>query len=117
MRTMLLAAAASSVLLASFAPSLAGNFFEDAWGVVTDPLKLGKASSVLAESLQRPLIQLQALEAQGNYDVQQRLEQIRSILHDAIGGTQDTIALATKNMLALEGQINADAVSLSWVFA
>jgi hypothetical protein len=29
-RMMLLAAATSGVLLASFAPSLAGNFFEDA---------------------------------------------------------------------------------------
>src|SRR5438552_779673 len=79
MRMMLLSAATSSVLLASFAPSLAGNFFEDAWGVVTDPIGLRTASSTLAESLERSLIQLQALEAQGNYDFQQRLEQIRSI--------------------------------------
>jgi hypothetical protein len=56
---------------------------------VTDPLKLGKSSSVLAESLQRSLIQLQALEAQGNYDVQQRLEQIRSILHGVGDGQNE----------------------------
>ena len=43
MRMVMLAAATSSMLLASFAPSLAGNFVEDAWGVVTDPLKLDEA--------------------------------------------------------------------------
>jgi hypothetical protein len=107
-----LALVAISVYVASISPGLSANFFQDAWGVVTDPLKLRQASSTLSDSLERSLIQLGALEATGNYDAQQRLEQIRSILHDVIGGTDNTISLATNNMLELESSINADAIKL-----
>jgi hypothetical protein len=92
--------------------AVAGNVLEDAYAVVTDPLKLGKASSELSASLERTLNQLNALESKTTYDVQQRLEQIRSILHDAIDGTQAIIADATKRMLELEASINADAIKL-----
>jgi hypothetical protein len=107
-----LAVVALSSYVASSSPGLSGNFFQDAWGVITDPLKLQQSSSTLSDSLQRSLIQLSTLEAQGNYDAQQRLEQIRSIVQDVIGGTAVTISLETAKMLELEAAINADAVKL-----
>ena len=103
---------AISLLLASASPAICGNIFQDAWGVVTDPFKLGKASSELSQSLERTMAQLSILESQTNYDVQQRLEQIRSIVRDALDGTQAIIDDATTRMLALEAQINADAIKL-----
>jgi hypothetical protein len=101
-----------SALVVSTAPAFSGNLFQDVWGVATDPLKLEKSSSELSQSLERTLGQLSALEGQANYDLQQRLEQIRSIVHDALNGTQGIIADATKRMLALEARINADAIRL-----
>jgi hypothetical protein len=97
-----------SALIISNSSGMCGNAFQDVWGIFIDPLKLGK----LSDSAERSLIQLRALEGQGNYDVQQRLEQIRSIVQDAIGGTQQVIDDATARMLALEGIINVDAIKL-----
>jgi hypothetical protein len=70
-----------------------------------DPIGLDRASKTLSDSLQRTLIQLQALESQANYDAQQRLEQIRSIVEEVLKGTQEAIDDATAKMLTLEGQI------------
>lgn len=89
------------VLLASMSSATAANL----WDVVTDPVGIVRGSSTLAASLERTLAQLTALEGRIDYDVQQRLEQIRSILND-------TIENAEKAMLALERQINADAIRL-----
>jgi hypothetical protein len=86
------------------------NFFAEAWGVVTDPLKLRQSSQTLAESLDRTLLQLQQLEGVVNYDVKERLEQIRSILKDAINGGNEVIANATRAMLEIEGRVNEDAL-------
>jgi hypothetical protein len=58
------------------------------------------------------MIQLQSLEGVTNAHVTERLEQIRSILRDAISGAEDAIKRATADMLALEAQINNDAVNL-----
>ena len=85
---------------------------QDAWGFATDPIGLDRSSKTLSDSIQRTLIQLQALEGVVNYDVQQRLEQIRSIIRDAINGTQAIIDDATSKMLTLEAQINSDAINL-----
>jgi hypothetical protein len=99
-------------LVASASPAISRNVFQDAWGVVTDPFKLEKSSSELSQSLERTLAQLGVLESKTDYDVQQRLEQIRSIVHDALDGAHALVADATKRMLALEAQINADAIRL-----
>jgi hypothetical protein len=90
----------------------AAGFFQEAWNVVTDPLKLGQSSQTLADSLDRTLIQLHQLESVANYDVKERLEQIRSILKDAIDGSDAVIATATRAMLEIEGRINEDALKL-----
>ena len=88
------------------------NVFGDLWGVVTDPLKLGKASTELSDSAQRSLIQISELESQTNYDAQQRLEQMRSILKDAITSGETVIDEVTNKMHDLEDKINQDAINL-----
>jgi hypothetical protein len=90
----------------------AAGFVQEAWNVVTDPLKLRQSSQTLADSLDRTLIQLQQLEGVANYDVKERLEQIRSILKDAVDGSDAVIANATRAMLEIEGRINEDALAL-----
>ncbi len=92
--------------------SLAGGLIGDVWGVVTDPLKLRASSSTLAESLERTLQQLSALEGQVNGHVEQRLEQIRSIVKDALSGERELIERATDAMVQLEGKVNEDAIAL-----
>ena len=101
---------AVTVLTASISPGISQNFFTEVGNVVTDPIKLRAASSDLSDSLERSLIQLNVLEAQVNYDAQERLEQIRTIAKEAIGGTDTVIANATQKMLALEAKINTDAL-------
>jgi hypothetical protein len=58
------------------------------------------------------MIQLQ-LEGVANYDVQQRLKQVRSIVKDALSGTQDAIKLASKEAEELEDKVNSDAINSS----
>jgi hypothetical protein len=101
-----------SALLGSNSLGISGNVFQDAWGIASDPIGLQRASSELSASGERTLIQLRALGAQTNYDVQQRLEQVRAIVQDAISGTRETIEIATTRMHALEAAINADAIKL-----
>ena len=90
----------------------AGGVVEDIWGVVTDPLKLSAASSTLSDSVRRTLEQLASLEGKANYDVQARLDQIRSILREALVGGNAAISNAIVQMARLETQINADAIRL-----
>ena len=47
-----------------------------------------------------------------NAHVEQRLEQIRSIVKDALSGERDLIERATEAMLQLEGKVNEDAINL-----
>ena len=101
-----------SLLIFSSQSANASNAVQDAWGFATDPIGLDRSSKTLSDSLQRALIQLQALEGVANYDVQQRLEQIRSIVRDALNGTQAIIDDAASKMLTLEAQINSDAINL-----
>jgi ribosomal protein S6 len=56
------------------------------------------------------LNQLGALEGKADDDVKHRLEQMRSILQEALDGVQADIDDATGKMLALEAQINQDAI-------
>ena len=107
-------APAFALLFAAFTSTSAvsSNFFEDAWGVVTDPLGLKKASGDISESLDRTLIQLRDLEGVANNNVKERLEQIRSILKDVINGSQTVVDVALFQMRALEADINMDAISL-----
>jgi hypothetical protein len=78
--------------------------------VSLDPIGLVKSSQTVSDSLNRTMIQLQALEGTANYHLEARLEQVRSIVHDLNTGAQDTVARAELAMLTLEKQVNKDAV-------
>jgi hypothetical protein len=80
-----------------------------------DPFGLSSSSKELSEAAQRIMIQLRELEGIANYDVKQRLEQVRSIMRDAVSGVEDVIHLAMTAMLILESQVNQDAVRLIYI--
>jgi hypothetical protein len=101
-----------TALADSALPSVSGNVFQDMWGVVTDPFKLKAASGELSASVERALIQLNALEATGNYHVQQRHQQIRAITQEVIEKGNSAVANALYRMTAFEKQINNDAFAL-----
>jgi hypothetical protein len=90
----------------------AGNVVEDMWGVAIDPLKLGKASKELSDGAQRVMIQLTQLEGVANSHVEQRLEQLRTIVQGAIDGTDAELQKAKTAMSDLEKQVDADANQL-----
>lgn len=54
----------------------AKSFLANLWGIATDPLKLGQASTTVASSAQRILIELDQLQARTNYDITQRLARL-----------------------------------------
>jgi hypothetical protein len=95
-----------------FTASAAANVFEDMYGICTDPLKLYASSHQLAESLERTLNQLKDLEHVANYDMKNRIEQIRNVVNEAISGEHGAITHATESMLQIENQVNADAINL-----
>jgi hypothetical protein len=113
MRARILFSALIFLALVSFSDRCAaGGFASGLWGIATDPLKLRAASSTLADSIERTLQQLSALEGQANAHVQERLEQIRSIVNDALSGQKDLLDKATANMLLLEKTVYKDAIDL-----
>jgi hypothetical protein len=102
----------SCVLSNLFGYPAKANVFGDIWGIATDPLKLDRSSKTLADSLARTMLQLKELEKQVNYDATARLEQIRSIVQEALRGSEAAIERAERAMLTLEQQINQDAINL-----
>lgn len=78
--------------------------------VLNDPLGLRGTSRELSEGVERALAQLNALEKSANKHVEERLEQIRSIVKDALKGGQEAIDKAVVEMNRLETQINKDAI-------
>lgn len=95
---------------------------EDAWGVATDPLKLGKAgdSAVqVAASIERTVRELQDLEGKTNLDVRDRMDQMRQIvegLQTAVSQNVENLgAIADASLTrvsAIEAQTNLDAINL-----
>ena len=88
------------------------NFFDDLAGIATDPLKLNASSVRLSDSIQRALVQIDALEVHGDSIAQQRLDQVRSIVAFALQGGQAVENEAFNKMSSLENQINGDASRL-----
>ncbi len=101
-----------TTLFGMSSPAFSNNVFQDLWGIVDDPIKLRASSRELSDSIQRTMIQLNELEATGNYDGQQRLEQIRSIAQEVIDHGDVVVADALSRMTALETKTNDDAVRL-----
>ena len=112
LKTMFYVVVGSAVLVGPPSPATSGNVFRDVWGVVTDPLKLKASSGELSASVERTLIQLNALEGKIDYDVKARLEQISIDSQGCIGRGNAAISNALNGMTALEKQINEDAFKL-----
>jgi hypothetical protein len=106
------AAIVAFAILLSPKLAIAGTVLQDAWNVVSDPIGLQRSSGELSDSLQRTLIQLSSMESATNEHVAERLEQIRSILKDVIGGTDETIEKARKAMQDIESKVNLDAYNM-----
>lgn len=117
--TKTIAMLAISVVLAWPHPS-AANVVDDAWGIATDPLKIGKAADAakdLAASVERTMTELQAMESTANQDVKARIEQVAQIVNgvttavdqnvDDIGRIVDD---SLKQIRDLEAKTNEDAV-------
>lgn len=82
---------------------------------IIDPLGIVRGTENtkdIADSADRIVGQLEELEGHGNGDVEQRLEQVRAILLETIGGTDQVIEQARGAIFALEAQTDADAVNL-----
>jgi hypothetical protein len=110
-----------SVIVCAFLISVSAyaGLVQDIGGFLTDPLKLDKSTTNLGQSADRALAALQALEVKSSYDVQSRLEQIRSIIKDLNDGiakhiqsADALIAKAQSAMNALEQKIDDDAINL-----
>jgi len=101
----------ASILLSATIPA-AGPADAQGIGINLDLLGVSSAADTLKETAERTMIQLQAIEQQTNYDAEQRIEQVRSILKEAIGGTQKAVDDAIDKMKLLETQVNNDAVNL-----
>jgi polyhydroxyalkanoate synthesis regulator phasin len=84
----------------------------DITGMLTDPLKLGRASDNFKDTVERMLRQLQALEGNVDAHAQDRLKQIRSILEGVIGKSKEAIDRALTELSELENKVNNDAVNL-----
>jgi hypothetical protein len=84
----------------------------DALEITFDLLGVSSASRELSEAADRTMRQLSELEGKANYDVKERLEQLRGIVQQAIAGGQATIDKAVAAMNQLENQVNKDAIDL-----
>lgn len=100
-------------------PAFAGGFVDDVWGVVTDPLKLGKASSELSDTVDRTLSGLRELETKTNKDVTDRIEKLRAIVTDVLDAVdkrsaelQQTVDRALRSAKEIEQQTYRDAIDL-----
>lgn len=69
-------------MFVSGAPVYAQNFGTEAWGILTDPLKLGKSSSNLLEAVERSAIHIERIEGKVNDDARERLEQIDKTIRE-----------------------------------
>lgn len=77
-----------------------------------DPLGVAGASQTLSDSLDRTMNQLDALEDKADGHVKERLEQIRSIMQEALKGGNAAIKHAEDAMLEVEKQVDKDAINL-----
>lgn len=96
------------ILILCFCLPIKANagFLDEAWGILTDPLKLGKSSSNLLRTVDRAAIHAERLEGKLNSDLRDRLSQLdgtiketREFLNRA---TAERIDQLTNNITALQ---------------
>jgi hypothetical protein len=84
------------------------DIFGDFAGLVTDPLKLGRLSDRLQQTVMDALAQVQQLLGRANDIAEQRLNQVKDIVEFAIQGGEAVEAKAFADLQKLESQIMAD---------
>ncbi len=80
-----------SLLLSQWASAAEAGFVSDAWRILTDPFKLDKSTSNLLETVERAAIHAERLEGKVNDDVRKRLDQVDTIVKDALARMDGSI--------------------------
>lgn len=110
------------LVLLTWGPTVRANVVDDAWGIATDPFKLGKtadAAKEFAAAIERVMAELKSLEAQTNLDVKARIEQVQKIVDTVKDAVSKNVAdvdrivdNSLKRISSLEAQVNRDAINL-----
>jgi len=117
---------AGSLFLSNLVPPLTSparaDVLGDVWGIATDPIKLGRASQNIlnsVERIQQMLNQLGNVESTTNQDLTDRINQVKGVVDEVItavnqnaSNLQQIIDDAEQKIAALENQIYLDAESL-----
>ncbi len=97
------------------------GFVDDIHGVVTDPVKLGKASEELSNAVDRTLNGLRELEQVANQDVTARIEQLRMIVAEVIAAVdrnvadlRETVNTSLRKVQDIEEKTYRDAIDLMY---
>jgi len=100
----------------------AESVIADAWGIAVDPIKLGRASQNIlnsVEQVQLLLNQIGSVETRTNQDLADRISQMKSIVDGVVlavdqnvANLREIITEAEQKIVALEKQIYLDAESL-----
>jgi hypothetical protein len=84
------------------------NVFATLAGVVSDPLKFGRLSENFKQTVLQALSQIDALADKADAIAKNRLEQVRSIIDDAIKGGMAAESQAMADINSLESKIVSD---------
>jgi len=114
--------ALNSVVIPPLVSPARADVLGDIGGILTDPLKLGKASQNILESVQRlqlMLNQIGSLEATTNSDLADRILQVKDVVDEVIAAVDrnvanlsQIIAQAEMQIASLEQTIYLDAQSI-----
>lgn len=94
------------------APRAQADLFGDVWGVVTDPFKLGQASSEASASVDRIIVALELLQTNFGSDVRDYLVLIDEMIGSVDQAAEDRISQIEQIVFQLEAEIFNDAHKL-----
>lgn len=96
----------------STASSALAGFFEDAWGVVTDPLKIGKASDNAVHAVERLAIHVERIQRQLDESAKNRIDQVGLVLRQTKFDVDDSIAKMFAQVASFQTKFFADTAEL-----
>lgn len=88
------------------------GFFEDAWGVVTDPLKIGKASDNAVHAVERLAIHVERIQRQLDESAKNRIDQVGLVLRQTKFDVDDSIAKTFAHVASFQAAFFADTAEL-----
>lgn len=94
------------------APKAQADLFSDVWGVITDPFKLGQASSEASDAVDRIIVALELLQTNFDSDVRDYLVQINEMIGAVDQAAEDRVSQIEQIVLQLEAEIFKDAHKL-----